>query len=428
MKKITTYLSDHKMQFLFLLVLTIACGFGLIDHTAVIAGGIVLDTELGPEFDILKKALAAHGLSTKEFFDKYDEEKKEMRTRLQDVEQKLAHRPSGGGSGGGNGIAEMASLVMESDGLKAFLKGNSASIQIQIPRTLFKAAIVSATGLGQPLVAPDYRPGINFAPQRRLTIRNLFNAVPTTSDLVVFARENVFTSNAGPQYDASPGTTDGAVKNESAMTFTLANTPVVTLAHWIPASRQVLADAPALQNHLDGRLLYGLKLEEEKELLTGDGSVGTLNGLINQATAFAGGSTNLSPLDALALGIAQLAASEYEPSGIVLNPQDWYSSSILLMKNTLGSYLFGDPGEATLPVLWGLPVVLTNSMPRGKFMVLDAARAGYVVDREEAILRISEQHADFFIRNMVVLLMEERLALVILQGAAIIYGGLTNVG
>lgn len=427
MQKITTYLSDHKIQFLCLLMIAIACSMGMIDHTSALAGGILLDTEFGPEFDILKKALTAHGLSTKQFFDKYDEEKREMRTRLQEVEQKLAHRP-GGGSGGGSGSADMASLIMESDGLKAFLKGASPSIQIQIPRAMFKTAILNATGTGQPLVAPDYRPGINFAPQRRLTIRNLFNAFPTTSDLVVFARENVYTSNAGPQYDASPGSTDGAIKNESGMTFTLANTPVVTIAHWIPASRQILADAPALQNHLDGRLMYGLKLEEEKELLTGDGTVGTLNGMVNQATAFSGGSTNLSPLDALALAIAQLASSEYEPSGFILNPADWFSAQIILMKDSLGNYIFGDPGEMTAPVLWGIPVVLTNSMTRGKFMCLDAARAGYLCDREDAILRISEQHADFFIRNMCALLMEERVALVIEQGAAMIYGSLSNIG
>ena len=212
------------------------------------------------------------------------------------------------------------------------------------------------------------------------------------------------------------------------MTFSLANTPVVTLAHWVPASEQILDDAPALQQHLDSRLLYGLKLEEERELLQGDGTVGQLDGLIHNATAFYGGSTNLSPLDALALSIAQLAASEYEPSGFVLNPADWWSDQIALKKDTLGRYLLGDPAEMAAPVLWGLPCVVTNSMTKGKFLTLDAARAGYICDRQDPTVEISKEHADFFIRNMVAILCEERLALVIERGAAMIYGDLGNAG
>jgi hypothetical protein len=64
-------------------------------------------------------------------------------------------------------------------------------------------------------------------------------------------------------------------------------------------------------------------------------------------------------------------------------------------------------------------------MPVGKFMVMDARRVGYIADREDAIVRVAEQHADFFVRNIVVILVEERLAIVIQQGAAMVYGNLT---
>ena len=44
-----------------------------------------------------------------------------------------------------------------------------------------------------------------------------------------------------------------------------------TLAHWIPVSRQVLDDAVALQDYINMRLMYGLKLVEENQLLNGNG-------------------------------------------------------------------------------------------------------------------------------------------------------------
>jgi len=85
----------------------------------------------------------------------------------------------------------------------------------------------------------------------------------------------------------------------------------------------------------------------------------------------------------------------------------------MLAKNTQGEYLLGNPANMAEPRLWGLPVVVTNTMPSGHFLVLDAARTGHIADREDAVVRIAEQHADFFVRNMVVVLVEERLAIVI---------------
>jgi len=86
-------------------------------------------------------------------------------------------------------------------------------------------------------VIPAHRPGIVNAPQRRFTIRDLFPNVPTNSNLVEFASELVFTNNAGPQGGFTSPTSvtgEGEIKPESAMTFQLSNTPVITLAHFIP--------------------------------------------------------------------------------------------------------------------------------------------------------------------------------------------------
>lgn len=321
-KNIQSYLRAHCLQLFIAVAICAGLVFGLIDQTAALAGGIMLNTT--------PTDLKALHEASKKAFDSMQEKNRELTSRLLEVEQKLAHRPSGGGEfGSGGGIAEMADLIMKSDQAAAFIKGSAPSVQISIPRGMFKSAIINATGSSQPLVAADRSPGIVFAPQRRFTIRDLFNAVPTNSNMVEFCRELSFTNNAGPQYDGSSpaATTEGATKPESGMSFELAQAPVSTIAHWIPASRQVLADAPALQQHLSARLLYGLKLEEEDELLNGNGTVGKLNGLVNNATAFAGGSTNLSPMDALALAIAQLAASEYEPTGFILNPADWWSDT-----------------------------------------------------------------------------------------------------
>ena len=59
-------------------------------------------------------------------------------------------------------------------------------------------------------------------------------------------------------------------------------------------------------------------------------------------------------------------------------------------------------------------------------MVLDAQRAGYIADREQATIRVSENVGDQFNRNLLTILCEERLALVIENPAALVYGVLAN--
>ncbi|MGH7947690.1 MAG: phage major capsid protein [Candidatus Binataceae bacterium] len=352
-----------------------------------------------------------------------------LRTQVIELAQKMTTGPHGGDFGGGSGgPGELADLIVKSDGLAQFAKGNTPRFEVEIPSRLLKTQILNAPGQNQPLVPADRpRPGIVFAPQQRLTIRALFTQIPTASNLIEVPTESAFTNNARPQGDISPvGSGEGELKAESAMTFSLSTVAVVTIAHHIPASRQILSDAPALQAHIEGRLVYGLALEEEQEMLTGVGAAGELNGINNQAASFTGGVTNQTRLDTLAKGANQLAVANYEPSGFILHPTDWLNCR--LEKDTTGRYVLGDPAAAGMPTLWGLPVVATPSQTLGRFTVLDAMRAGYIADRELATVRISENVGDQFVRNLITILCESRVALVVEQANAMVYGNLATPG
>lgn len=281
-------------------------------------------------------------------------------------------------------------------------------------------AITNATGQNQPLV-PDMRlPGIQTLPNRRLRIRNILPTGQTVSNLIQYAKENVFTNSAGPQAGNSPTVAaENVTKNESDITFTLANAAVVTLAHFILASRQVLDDSPMLQSYINGRLVYGLALEEDDELLNGDGTVGQLDGLMHQATAYSrdqGG----TKLDWLRRAITQLQLSEYDAEAIVLNPGDW--ESIELTKDSQGRYIIANPQSMIGPTLWGLPVISTNTMTSGQFLVMNGSMAAQIWDRQSASVELSREDSDNFRKNMVTLLAEERLALTVYRPSALIKG------
>lgn len=281
--------------------------------------------------------------------------------------------------------------------------------------------ILNATGQNQPLVPAQRVPGIIAEPNRRLTVRDLLPLGRTGSNLIEFTKELVFTNSAGPQYNASPVETEGQRKNQSTITFELATAAVVTLAHFIKASKQVLADAPQLESYINGRLTYGLKLEEEDEILNGTGAAGTLNGLINQATTYNRGATNDTAIDTLRKSMTQAALSEYGVSGFVLNPADW--EEIELTKDAENRYIFANPMQLAGPVLWGRPVVPTNSIPQGSFLAGAFDMCAQLWDREDAAVQVGYENDDFT-RNLVTILAEERLALTVYRPAGLIKGSI----
>lgn len=217
---------------------------------------------------------------------------------------------------------------------------------------------------------------------------------------------------------------EGASKPESAYAFELKTTPMRVIAHWVPASRQIMDDAPQLAGIIDTELRYGLALKEEQQLLKGDGVGQNLLGLIPQATAYAAPAgvviANPTMIDVIGMAILQQALTDMPADGIILHPGDW--TMIRLLKDADGKYIMGDPGVAIEPRLFGLPVVVTAAMPQGKFLVGNFQLAATLYDRWEARVEVSTEHADFFTRNLVAILAEERLGLAVKKALALTYG------
>jgi HK97 family phage major capsid protein len=312
-------------------------------------------------------------------------------------------------------VESIGEMFTKSDVFKAMQERRGGSARVEL-----KAAIVNATGQNQPLVADMRVPGIINNPDRRFTIRDALPVGRTSSNLVQFTRELVFTNNAGPQY-ASPAR-ENVTKPESGITFELANAPVVTLAHWIPVSKQVLDDAPQLQGYINGRLMYGLKLEEEDQLLNGNGSGSNISGLLDSGnfTAYNRAQTGDTNVDTLRRAITQGALSEYNVDTIVINPADW--EEIELTKATDGQYIWANPALVAGPQLWGRRVIATNSITAGTFLVGAFSMGAQVWDRSDAQMLLSFENSDNFVKNMATLLVEERLAMTVYRPTAFVSG------
>src|SRR5690606_30997209 len=109
----------------------------------------------------------------------------------------------------------------------------------------------------------------------------------------------------------------------------------------------------------------------------------------------------------------------YEPTGVVMHPNDW--EDIELTKDANGQYLIAvSVALGGQPRLWRLPVVDTPACPEGTAIVGAFGTAVQPYGRAPANMRISEQHADFFIRNAIVILAEQRLAMAVKRPESIV--------
>jgi len=316
-------------------------------------------------------------------------------------------------------------MFVKSEGCRAMVEGRQSRARLETKTAMINVYPASSV---QPLVQGDRVQGIHTTPTRRWTLRDILPSMPTNSNLVEFTRENAYTNNAGPQRDtASPlAAIENVTKPESAITYTLATVPVVTLAHFIPISKQLMNDSPMLAAYIGGRLMYGLKLKEETQLLLGLGTGGEISGLQVGTTAYTVESPQLTnEIDIIRDAITQAQVAEYSPNFIVLNPADW--DSIQRRKTGISgdeTYVYGNPHESwAASSVWGLTPIVTNSQTAGKFLLGDT-NAAMIFDREQASVEASFEDSVNFQKNMVTIRAEERLALAKFRLEAFIYGSL----
>ena len=270
------------------------------------------------------------------------------------------------------------------------------------------------------------RDPIVVPPMRTRRVRDLFPTRTTTAAVIEYFQMTGFTNNASSVAERNGGNSAFQAKPQSSFAFTGQQAPVRTLAHWEAAHRNVLADEPQLRSIIDNELMYGLRLQEDAQILSGDGVGENLTGILEtsgiQTYDWSDGATDPVPdtkADAIRRAATLSFLAYYEPTGVVLHPNDW--EDIELTKDTNGQYLVAVSvalgGE---PRIWRIPVVETPAIAEGTALVGAFGTGAQLYDREQASIRISEQHSDFFVRNAIVILAEQRLALAVKRPEAFV--------
>jgi HK97 family phage major capsid protein len=323
----------------------------------------------------------------------------ELQAQVQELNQKMARR----GAEQEQGEKSAGYTFIESERFKSFEKSGAKLQRGETLRVGMKA-ITSLTASGGTLIAPDRQQGIIAIPQRPPTVRDLLAPGRTNSNLIQYFRETLFTNNAAP-------VAEGTRKPESNLTFEQRQAVVIKLAHFIKATDEILADAPALQSVIDQRLRYGLSFVEDLQLLMGSGTGNNLAGIYTNATAYAAPFTVTAAtrIDTLRLAFLQGELALLPADAAVLHPSDW--AQIELTKDAQGRYIIGNPQGTLAPTLWGRRIVTTLAMTQNAFLAGNFRDSAQIFDREDANVVVSTENEDDFVTNRVTILAEERLAL-----------------
>lgn len=338
---------------------------------------------------------------------------------------------------------DIATAFTQSEQFKAFRQGGGYTMQ-----EAFEANVADLPGYGQKDVYTSSVPALTnrgfgrvqrdaMVPrgQRQNRVRDLFPVARTDANLIDYFRVTGFVERSGDGNAAAVGerladNTNFALKPKSNLQFQSAQAPVRLIAHWEAAHRNVLADEPQLQATINNELMYGLALEEDRQILSGSGTNEELLGILNTSGIQAytqkndGAATPTATetkADAVRRALTRVIIANYEPRGVVLHPFDW--EDIELTKTTEGQYVIAsNVSIGAEQRLWRQPVVATVAIPQKTFLSGAFGLGAQLYDRAMASIRIAEQHADFFVRNAVAILAEERLALAIKRPESFVKG------
>ena len=201
---------------------------------------------------------------------------------------------------------------------------------------------------------------------------------------------------------SAPVVPEATAKPEMALTATPHSDTLDTYAHWKGITRQALEDVPQIRSIVEGRLRAGLM-----QALNG-AAVAALNG---------GTYTGVSNPDLLAgirLGLATAQEQGYGNANVaVVNPMDLANLDLSIMGSS-------NSGPNLNTSAFGLQFIPVSGVASGTAYVGDLDAAVQLFQRGSASIFLTDSHADYFVKNIILILAELRALVVVSEPGAIV--------
>lgn len=303
------------------------------------------------------------------------------------------------------------------DRYDALLKGDSRTMRLVLKE-------ITSASVGTGMKREPYIDSLVSMERQPLRIRNLLTVVPVQTDSVKYGQQTL-------RENAARIVAEGTSKPYSNYKWEDRTATIETIAHLTKLTLQAIADAPRLVAEVESEMRFGLGMAEEDEILNGDGTSGHLDGLMNNATAYAVpagmDATNvLTPVDRLRVAMLQIHLAYAIPDGHVLNPINVAEIDLLRRDpDQGGGYLFSRPdGDTGVARIWRLPVVESPSMVVNEFLTGAFKYSVHLYDRQGVTVAISTENEDDFETNRATMRVESRIGLGVRRPYGLVAGSL----
>lgn len=343
-----------------------------------------------------------------------------------------------------DGFVALEKQVVNSLEFKSFMKNFQSGhipdgVRVHTGPISVKNLISGGSSSVGGFVAPEVSGIVDLLGRKPTTLRDLVVRRRTGSDAVTFVRQSLRDNGAAEVPEAtsadSPTVTTtvdgetvtstvvpavgGGYKPQSGFAFEVVTANVKTIATWVPVTRKALADVAQLEGIIRDELTQNLLEREDLQLLNGDGSGENFTGILNtsgiQTQAF---TTDVFASIRKAITKAR-TVGRVVPNAILISPEDLETVDLARESSGSSKFIGAGPFQAGQRTLWGLPLVENENLPAKTALVGDFTKA-VVWDRDQASVNFSDSHEDFFVRNLVAALAEQREAFGVLRPAAFV--------
>jgi HK97 family phage major capsid protein len=229
------------------------------------------------------------------------------------------------------------------------------------------------------------------------TLFDYLPIIPIGQQSYKFMKETTFTNNAGVKGE-------GVAYDEAALALTETTVSMNRTGVYIPVTEDQLEDEPAAMAYIEDRLKRMVRIKAEYQALNGNGTEPQWEGILNlagvQTVDASGFGSDFDAVFRAILNIGRWDATTYggaQANLVVLNPTDW--EELVTQRTTDGVYILGNPGNAPLSRVWGLPVAQNFTLAAGTGLVLDTSYFPIGMRRDMRVA-ITDSHGENFIAGV----------------------------
>jgi HK97 family phage major capsid protein len=303
---------------------------------------------------------------------------------------------------------EMSIGEKAAEAVKNSRKDESGKIDVSASGTKSASVMTTPSSISPALTDVDTRLVEGY--RRPLMIADLFPFERISGNAITYFVES--TTEEGAPAQTNEGSKKPMISYGDPTPKTVSLVKIA--AHWKESS-ELIEDAPWLADAINGRGIYKFNQKVEDFL------VSALTG-----TSGIGSSTELTADGIFKAMMKVQYEGGYAADAIIINPIDYQNLRLAKDSNNQyygGGYFYGAYGNTPIaeqPPLWGLRTVVTSAVDQGTCIVGAFMIGGSIIGKDNVTVNMANTNEDDFIKNLITILIEQRLNLVVRRPKAFV--------